>query len=58
MVCGCLGHSDHAMVELKIFSAMREKKDSRVATLDFKRADFRLLRELFSRVPWECAFEG
>ncbi|KAK4806138.1 hypothetical protein QYF61_001061 [Mycteria americana] len=57
MVGGCLGHSDHEMVELKIFSVMR-KKDSRVATLDFRRANFKLLGELISRVPWESAFEG
>ena len=49
MVGGCLGHSDCEMVEFKIFSVMR-KKDSRVATLDFRRANLRLLRELFSRV--------
>ncbi|KAK4811191.1 hypothetical protein QYF61_019822 [Mycteria americana] len=57
MVGGCLGHSDHEMVEFKIFGVMR-KKVSRVATLDFKRADFKLFRELLSSVPWESAFEG
>lgn len=39
MVGGCLGHSDHELVELKTFG-VRKKKVSRVATLDFKRADF------------------
>ena len=34
------------------------KKDSRVATLDFRRANFKLLGELLSSVPWESAFEG
>ena len=53
----CLGHSDHEMFQFKIFSVMR-KKDSRVATLDFRRANFKLCRELFSRVSWESAFEG
>ncbi|XP_040977464.1 uncharacterized protein LOC121232961 [Aquila chrysaetos chrysaetos] len=57
LVGGCLGHSDHEMVEFKIFSVMR-KQDSRVATLDFRRANFKLFRELLSRVPWESAFEG
>lgn len=52
MVRGCLGHSDHKTVEFKIFGAMR-KKVSKVSTLDFKRAKFKLLRELVSRVPWE-----
>ncbi|KAK4827172.1 hypothetical protein QYF61_015134 [Mycteria americana] len=57
MVGGCLGHSDYEMVEFKIFSVMR-KKDSRVATLDFRRGNLKLFRELFSRVPWESAVEG
>ena len=57
MVGVCLGHSDHEMAECKIFGIMR-KKVSRVATLDFKRANFKLFRELLSRVPWESAFEG
>jgi len=39
MVGGCLGHSDHEMIEFKIFDVMR-KMGSRVATLDFKRANF------------------
>ena len=58
MVGRCLGHRDHEMVELfKIFGVMR-KKVSRVATLDFKRANFKLLRELVSSVPWKPSFEG
>ena len=57
MVGSCLGHSDHEMLEFKIFSVMR-KKDSRVATLDFRRANFPLFRELFGRVPWDSAVEG
>jgi len=57
MVGGYGGHSDHEMVEFKIFSVMR-KKDSRVASLNFRRANFKLLQELFSRAPWESAFEG
>lgn len=57
MVGGCCGHSDHKMVEFKIFDVMR-KMISRVATLDFKRANFKLLSELVSSVPWESAFEG
>ena len=50
MIGGCLGHSDHEMVEFKIFGVMR-KKVSRVATLDLKRANFKLPRELVSSVP-------
>ncbi|GAB0210316.1 mitochondrial enolase superfamily member 1 [Grus japonensis] len=57
MVGDCLGHSDHERVGFKIFSVMR-KKDSRVATLDFRRANFKLLRELLIGLSWESAFEG
>ena len=57
MVGGCLGHSDHERIESKIFRVMRTK-DSRVATLDFGRANFKLFRELLSSVPWESALEG
>ena len=56
MVGGCLGHSDHEMVEFKIFCVIIIK-DSRVATLDFRRANFKLFRQLFSRVLWKSAFE-
>ncbi|GAB0178757.1 hypothetical protein GRJ2_000341000 [Grus japonensis] len=56
-VGGCLGRNDHKMVQFKIFGVMR-KKISRVATLDFRRAKFKLLEELFGSVPWEPAFEG
>jgi len=34
------------------------KKHSRVATLDFRRANFKLFKELFRRVPWKSTFEG
>lgn len=50
-------HSDHEMVELKIFSVMR-KKFIKVAALYFKRANFKLRRELHRSVLWESAFEG
>lgn len=53
-VGGCHGHRDLEIVEFKIFG-VRNKKVSRVATLDFKRANFKLLRKLHvvSSVPWE-----
>jgi len=54
MVDGCLSHCGHEMMEFKIFSVIR-KNDSRDATLDFRRANFKVFRELFSR---ESAFEG
>ena len=52
-----LGHSDHAMVEFQLFSVKR-KKESRVATLGFRRANMKLFGELVNRVPREWAFEG
>ena len=55
-VGGCLGQSDHEMVEFKI-SSVRIKMVSTVATLGFRRANFKLLRELLSSVPWESALE-
>jgi len=55
-VGGCLDHSDREMVEFKIFVVMRIKV-SRVATLDFKRANFKLFREQLSNVHWKSAFE-
>lgn len=56
MVGGSLGHSDHNVANFKFFSVMRKKV--RVATLDFKKANFKLLRELVSSVPWESTLEG
>lgn len=50
MIYGCLGQSDHKMIEFKGFGVMR-RKFSRIATLDFKRAKLKVLRELLSSVP-------
>lgn len=47
VVAGWLCHSYHEMIEFRIFSAISTKV-SRVATLDFKTANFKLLRNLFS----------
>lgn len=57
-VGGYLGHSDHKIVQFEDFSAMRKKKFSKAVTLDFKRAHFKLLRDLVSSVSWESTFEG
>ncbi|KAJ7399383.1 hypothetical protein BTVI_115488 [Pitangus sulphuratus] len=40
-----LGHSDHEVIEFKI-SVNRKKSANKSSTLDVRRADFRLLREL------------
>ncbi|GAB0208082.1 mitochondrial enolase superfamily member 1 [Grus japonensis] len=54
---GSLGCSDHEMVEFKILRAAR-KAHSKLATLDFRRADFGLFRDLLGRIPWDKALEG
>ena len=45
------------MVEFNILRASK-RVCSKVATLDFRRADFELFRELLGRVTWEKALEG
>lgn len=52
---GHLGQSDHA-VEFKISVDSRKSAD-KISTLDM-RAEFRLLRELISKVPLENTFAG
>ncbi|GAB0203482.1 hypothetical protein GRJ2_002813800 [Grus japonensis] len=54
---GSLGCSDHAMVEFRILRAAR-KAHSKLTTLDFRRADFGLFRDLLGRIPWDKALEG
>ncbi|PKU31806.1 dtw domain-containing protein 2 [Limosa lapponica baueri] len=54
---GSLGCSGHEMVEFKILRAAR-RVCSKLTTLDFRRADFGLLRDLIGRVTWEKVLEG
>ncbi|GAB0204729.1 hypothetical protein GRJ2_002938500 [Grus japonensis] len=54
---GSLGCRDHEMVEFKILRAVRRVR-SKLTTLDFKRADFGLFRDLLGRVAWDKALEG
>ena len=54
---GSLGCSDHEMVEFKILRALR-RAHSKLTTLDLRRADFGLFRDLLGRVPWDKALEG
>jgi len=56
-VKGSLGCSDHKMVEFKILRAERRVR-SKLTTLDFRRADSGLLRDLLGRIPWDKALEG
>ena len=43
-----------------VFKILRQSKrvHSKLATLDFRRADFELFRELLGRVTWDKALEG
>ncbi|GAB0178660.1 hypothetical protein GRJ2_000331300 [Grus japonensis] len=54
---GSLGCSDHKMVEFRILRAAR-RAHSKLTTLDFRRADFGLFRDLLGRTPWDKALEG
>ena len=54
---GCLGQSDHDMVEFSILGGVR-RGNSKTATLDFLRADFELFRRLVGRVPWGSVLES
>ncbi|KAK4811177.1 hypothetical protein QYF61_019808 [Mycteria americana] len=57
IVGGCLGHSNHEMIEFSILEEVR-RGVSRTGTLDFQRADFDLFRSLVDRVPWEAVLKG
>ena len=54
---GSLGYRDHEIMEFKILR-MSKRVHSKLAALDFRRADFSLIRELPGRVTWENALEG
>ncbi|XP_035169883.1 uncharacterized protein LOC118159406, partial [Oxyura jamaicensis] len=53
---GCLGFSDHALVEFVILRNMGLAK-SRVRTLNLRTANFWLLKELLAGIPWETVLE-
>ncbi|KAK4815562.1 hypothetical protein QYF61_004079 [Mycteria americana] len=57
MVGGCLGQSDHEVIEFLI-RGEAARGVGKTATLDFRRADFSLFRRLVDRVPWEAALMG
>ncbi|GAB0204057.1 hypothetical protein GRJ2_002871300 [Grus japonensis] len=54
---GSLGCSDHEMVEFRILRG-RSRAISRITTLDFRRANFGLCKDLLGRIPWVRALEG
>ena len=55
---GRLGCSDHEMVEFKMELVGRSKAKSRIATLDFWRANFDLFQDLLGGISWAKLLEG
>ncbi|GAB0209598.1 mitochondrial enolase superfamily member 1 [Grus japonensis] len=55
-VGGSLGCNDHEMVEFRILHG-RSRAISRIKTLDFRRANFGLFKDLLGRIPWVRALE-
>jgi len=56
-VGGSLGSSDHEMVKFRILCG-GSRAISRIKTLDFRRANFSLFKELLGRIPWVRTLEG
>jgi len=54
---GSLGCSDHEMVEFRILRG-GSRAISRITTLDFRRANFELFKDLLGEIPWVRALEG
>jgi len=54
---GRLGCSDHEMVEFRILRG-GSRVTSRIKTLDLRRANFGLLKELLGGIPWARALKG
>jgi len=49
---GCLGCSDHVVVEFMLQREMRHAK-CKIRALIFRKAKFQLFRELVNKTPWE-----
>jgi len=54
---GRLGCSDHEMVEFRILRG-GSRAISRIKTLDLRRANIALFKELLGGIPWARALEG
>ncbi|XP_065440587.1 mitoferrin-1 isoform X1 [Chrysemys picta bellii] len=54
---GSLGESDHEIIEFAILRKGR-RENSKIETMDFRKADFGKLRELIGKVPWESRLRG
>jgi len=57
LVRGCLGLSDHEMIEFSVRGEVK-RRASKTTTKDFWRAEFGLFRKLVERIPWERALKG
>jgi len=57
VVRGCLGLSDHEMIELSVRGGVK-RGASKITTMDFWKAGFGLFRILVERVPWERVLKG
>ncbi|KAJ7427992.1 hypothetical protein WISP_02289 [Willisornis vidua] len=57
VVRGCLGHSDHEIIDISILRDVR-RAINKTSTLDFRRADFGLFRRLVWSIPWETTLEN
>ncbi|GAB0179981.1 ras GTPase-activating protein 1-like [Grus japonensis] len=51
---GSLGSGDNALVDFAVLRDMGQVK-SKVRTLNFRKANFQLFKELVNRTPWEIA---
>jgi len=56
-VGGSLGSSDHEMTEFRILRG-GSRAVSRIKSLDFRRANFDLFKDLLGGIPWGMALEG
>ncbi|GAB0204618.1 mitochondrial enolase superfamily member 1 [Grus japonensis] len=54
---GSLGCSDHETVEFRILHGS-SRAVSRIRSLDFRRTNFGLFKDLLGRIPWVRALEG
>jgi len=54
---GSLGCSDHALVEFTVLRNMGKAR-SIVRTLNFRKANFKLYKELVSRTHWETVLRN
>ncbi|XP_060133197.1 uncharacterized protein LOC132592449 [Zootoca vivipara] len=56
-VAGSLGGSDHALLEF-IIQRKGATKHTKTQILDFKKTDFRKLRETLGKIPWTVILKG